>query len=417
MKLGDAWSIEGLVDALRRRPNEQDRFDRLEEACFEVRDWSTLTLLYLDGGFPAPQDAGFWEARAERLLEVIEPDTPLDERSAIHLLCGRLCETLLDNTQQALAYYQLAFKEHPENLDSLRRSRRIYAATNKWALVLRLYALERQVHPNRPEAAAILRKEAWILRKRLDQPEEANARLLEARKLLRRGTLEMMIPSIEMPAVAKPAQLPPSEPLADAERPSDPDIVLPVITLATHDDGSAQRDNPVEPPHPTETSDDDADDDIDVDVDVDFDNDQSELATTPEADDNTPNDDVATPESDTTSSSAAPPEPDASASDPSNPLEEPASAPEAPHSRLEITLRRSVTAEVVFLFLARLSAQIHDHGGQLTILPEPSPSIDPLAADITLKIFSVSLPLTTLNKILSQTEIPYRLLDARLLAR
>ncbi|MCB9541773.1 MAG: tetratricopeptide repeat protein [Myxococcales bacterium] len=163
--------LETYREQLAQNPDDAEALARLEAALLEAGDWQGLVALTAEqAGRLAPEDAAqLWVRLATGLEEQATAIRDPAVASQVHLIIGQIAEQRLGMTDDAMRYYQEAFKLDSSNFEALEAARAIYVERENWDLVLQLYKLQADAVEDDYERAGIYLTMADLCERKLGQ--------------------------------------------------------------------------------------------------------------------------------------------------------------------------------------------------------------------------------------------------------
>jgi hypothetical protein len=154
--------IRELEQTLASNPRDVNAFEALEERLLQTRRWQELLRLYLDRADLQEKISRYWDRALQNLEKLSAELEEVPDRAEVMVGIGQIWEEQLKRRDQAMVYYQRAFKVWPYKTRALDLARNIYAQQNNWKLVVRLYELQLQVAREPRDQAQIYRDIARI---------------------------------------------------------------------------------------------------------------------------------------------------------------------------------------------------------------------------------------------------------------
>lgn len=154
--------IQELEQTLASNPQNVGAFEALEERLVQARRWEDLLRVYRSHANLQEKIPRYWDRALQSLERVSAEIEEVPDRAEVLIGIGQIWEEQLKRRDQAMVYYQRAFKVWPYKTHALDLARNIYAQQNNWKLVVRLYELQLQVAREPSEQAAIYRDIARV---------------------------------------------------------------------------------------------------------------------------------------------------------------------------------------------------------------------------------------------------------------
>lgn len=132
---------------------------------------------------PPATDAAPWERLLLQLEQELSHTDAPPRVAALHFAIGEILELRLNDTDQALAHYQAAYRADPTHLPTLKAATRLFREVGRWDMVIELLQAQDSASLTDQERVGLRIEQAQIYATRLNQTAAAIEHLEQALKL------------------------------------------------------------------------------------------------------------------------------------------------------------------------------------------------------------------------------------------